>query len=430
MLGDKNIVKYDDNDNYIDDDVIISNSNENTIAITNEFLADRLDTIIVDDSGNAVIKFGTNDVNGGYINLGSITFNNDYSSYYRQYKGKLINLKMPDGTIKNFFYDVIYNDYGTKGDDFIYNDEHEITSSFDDIYENVVNIYAGAGNDTVIANGPKISINSGSGNDYIESYNSSGDEDATINAGKGNDIIYSDGVIQYAKGDGNDTICSYGGNIVELEKGTNIISAVVEGTPTTIQAGYGYYTVGENLVLNIGAGTDKGSITFKDRVSACIRTKKDNGDYDCYYYFGDKKYNDITPIYQYIYDGTLPYSDTLITGTDDSDFAYLFGFPLNSTLNAKGGDDYILLDNGCSNAQINAGAGNDTIQQIGGDYYYESTELDEYNEPIWISDGTKMAVPAMMLLNLKLLLLQVQLFIIQNLVKLLPILILMVVKSQ
>ena len=148
-------------------------------------------------------------------------------------------------------------------------------------------IKGGKNNDTVFVHGKNVTVTSGSGADFIENWDDNvGRSDdgngkakifagagndsvlnygsgATINAGTGNDtitfrshirdgIIYSskENVVQYANGDGKDTI--FGFSSTDTLKITG--------------AKYTRSTVGNDVVLKVG----KGSITLKDAANTTI----------------------------------------------------------------------------------------------------------------------------------------------------------------
>ena len=123
----------------------------------------------------------------------------------------------------------------------------------------------GAGDDTINntlnkgdqgwKKGDKSSLSGGAGNDLILNYGS----DVTINGGAGNDrvsleSIHYGNVIEYAAGDGNDTI--YGFNSSDKLKLTGSMSTV---------------TVGNDIVVSVKGGD--GSITLKDAADGRLKQK-------------------------------------------------------------------------------------------------------------------------------------------------------------
>lgn len=160
---------------------------------------------------------------------------------------------------------------GTSGNDTIYNSYYNDSSSNvtidadagnDYIYNsgNKVTIDGGAGNDTISNSGSNVTIYGGDGNDTISSYSGSAGSNATINAGVGDDIVSlnstyaANRLIQYADGEGNDTV--YG------LTSSDIIQ--ISGSVYTTQKS------GSDLLVNVGDG----SILLKDVKSANIVSDK------------------------------------------------------------------------------------------------------------------------------------------------------------
>ena len=125
-----------------------------------------------------------------------------------------------------------------------------------------------SGDDTIVNDGQYVSINSGAGNDLINNTASR----ITINGGTGDDLInlgvyvYPSGsiyrtyteLIQYANGDGNDTITNYSNDdTIHITSGS-ITSAL---------------SYGNDVVISVG----EGSITLKDAVNNNIRVKVGSG---------------------------------------------------------------------------------------------------------------------------------------------------------
>ena len=173
--------------------------------------------------------------------------------------------------------------FGYEGNDFIYNDVHTITgtgsvytgdNSFiqgdegDDSIGNWaknVTIYGGTGDDKINNGGTQTYIDGGDGNDSINLYEveitTPGDEEyryptnVTINGGKGNDYISMSGyngnaILQYSKGDGNDTIkgIRYSDKI-----------SITDSTYSTTKSG-------KDLIIIIG----EGSILLKDAANTSV----------------------------------------------------------------------------------------------------------------------------------------------------------------
>ena len=115
--------------------------------------------------------------------------------------------------------------------------------------ENVL-IKAGSDNDKIYNYGDNSSINGGEGRDTIKNYAA----DVTITGGKGNDYIYltsaaKNNLIQYASGDGNDTIVG-----------------INSDDTLQIAGSYSTTTSGKNIIVNVG--TDK--IILKNAINKTV----------------------------------------------------------------------------------------------------------------------------------------------------------------
>ena len=164
--------------------------------------------------------------------------------------------------------------YGTNGDDVLVNNYNDIV------------IYGGNGNDTILNDGDNVTISGGAGNDSIENrggnrvtiaggigndtiYNSSLSANVSISGGSGADSIYNDStettihggtgddfiglglfsslnVIQYASGDGNDTIEGFNANNTLQISGD--YSSVISGSDIILSVGEG------SILLRYAAG--------------------------------------------------------------------------------------------------------------------------------------------------------------------------------
>ena len=140
---------------------------------------------------------------------------------------------------------------GTANADVIFNDAQQVT------------IDAGAGNDTINNRSNEVSLNGGDGDDLI--LNQVWSQDMTLVGGKGNDKIKTRGynVIQYAEGDGNDTVYGLeGGSTIQITEG-EIGSAVVDGLNVVIHVGDGAIVltnrVGKNFYLVDADGNEIGN---------------------------------------------------------------------------------------------------------------------------------------------------------------------------
>ena len=134
------------------------------------------------------------------------------------------------------------------GKDTIYNDNYTYR---------YVTIDGGAGNDVIMNKGDYASINGGAGNDKI-SITASGTWSNTIKGGKGNDTIYSNArsssyghTYQYAKGDGNDVIYSFGSADT-----LNILGATYSTTKS-----------GSDMIVSV---TGSGKITLKNAANDSV----------------------------------------------------------------------------------------------------------------------------------------------------------------
>ena len=229
---------------------------------------------------------------------------------------------------------------GTAGNDTFNNVSDKVTvdgaAGNDSItsYGENVSIFGGDGNDTITNSyyGEYATINTGAGNDYV--YNgyyahsskislgagndtivSDWSEALTLNGGKGNDLIKMDrehkgNVIEYAAGDGNDTIHGFNPTDTLNLTGGSVTSSSVSG---------------DDLILKVGTG----SITFVNARSVNVN-------------------------------GTI-FNPTSNTGTNAHDF--ITNFDDNATINALGGDDKIA--NSGSNVLINTGEGNNSVGNYG-----------------------------------------------------------------
>ena len=176
--------------------------------------------------------------------------------------------------------------YGGTGNDSIYSHGSDSTISGgkgDDNIQNSsdgknVKIYGDAGNDIIYNMGDNAIISGGAGNDLISNgylltatiYGGAGNDDilsygsySTISGGKGNDTIkfssyYSSrNLIQYASGDGNDTIVYFNSDdTLHITKGS-----------------YKVKTSGNDVIVTVG----KGKITLKNAVGQKISIKNSKG---------------------------------------------------------------------------------------------------------------------------------------------------------
>ena len=298
--------------------------------------------------------------------------------------------------ISNYTSDTLLT--GSKGNDYIYNNGDTVT------------IDAGAGNDSIRnSSGYYVSIAGGAGKDSIYSYYG---YYSTINGGAGNDLISLAGsaegkLIQYAAGDGNDTIWGFdsastlsisGGSYSTQESGNDVLVKVGTGTiriknayaavdkvqinkksialkrktiklsgNNSVEVGRDSISVvgsaerdtiyndgGNYVTINAGAADDSIDNTNSSNVSI----NAGSGDDSIYNYSGHNATIDGGKGYDYIYSSGDSVS---IAGAAGNDTIYSGGW--NVTLNGGTGKDLISLDASTGNnlIQYAAGDGNDTI---------------------------------------------------------------------
>ena len=246
------------------------------------------------------------------------------------------------------------------GDDTIYNkstayvtidasDGNDIITSYSS--RSVIN--AGAGNDYInTSNGSHVTINGGDGSDTIIAVN----QRASINGGDGDDVIHTSGLgttilggkgndtftgniyaehYVYSNGDGNDVITNY-----EANDAIQIMSGKITSSSLN----------GSDFIINIGSG----SITLIDALDTVVKIM-------------DKNLN-ITHLNPHDYVNTN-IDEATITGTDIGDYIENgdnqngLNTGSNVTINAGGGDD--TLNNKGDNVYIDAGTGDDIINNTG-----------------------------------------------------------------
>ena len=207
---------------------------------------------------------------------------------------------------------------GGKGNDTIENSGESLT------------ITSGTGNDIITSDGSKVSINAGAGKDSI----TSNGDDATIIGGTGNDQISvgsGTALIEYASGDGNDTIYGF--------KANDTLS--IEGGE------YSRETSGDDVIYTVG----NGKITLVGAANQAMSIVNDK-------------------------------DDTLLTGTTYADSIVNSG--ANVTINALAGNDSINNAEG-KNVSINAGAGKDKIYNFHA--YYPTLLGGTGNDSIGLARG-------------------------------------------
>ena len=241
----------------------------------------------------------------------------------------LINSGAGKDTIESDGNEVTIN--GGDGDNFVYS------------YGNNVSIVVGAGKNLIsIENGNKISVTSGAGDDTVIFSNGS---EMLIDVGNGNNSVENAGDnVTIISGTGNDTISNsddnvlfkYGGgnDVIEGFKSSStlqIVSGAITSALTSINAegkGDAVLTVGSNTIILKGLGTVD-----------TINVMNASGESEIF---------------------NIP---ILITGTNDSDS--ISNENIGAIIQALGGDDSISNNTSVgSGVSINAGAGNDYVENI------------------------------------------------------------------
>lgn len=149
-------------------------------------------------------------------------------------------------------------------------------------YGNNVTISGGKKRDSIVSGGDYVKISGGAGNDEIRS---TGDY-ATIDGGKGNDYIdlgYTDQygadsektVVQYASGDGKDTIRS-SNNDYTLHITKGIYSTSVDGSDVVVKVGSGSITLQNAVGQKISIKNSKGKVTTKTFSSEGLIAEENN----------------------------------------------------------------------------------------------------------------------------------------------------------
>ena len=274
---------------------------------------------------------------------------------------------------------------GTSGADYITN-----TGSYS-------TMNGGAGNDTISGGGLRARFNGDAGDDYIISRSNY----VTINGGTGADRIsltsgaYGN-VIEYAAGDGNDTIFGFdyydtlkitsgtyytitsgddvlvyvGSGLIRLKDATGTYSGHIVGT---YSSSYNYYDDDDEDEW----GDADADADADDDVDADADDDYDYSNYSSYGVISASSYSDwiynsgkYSTIYagsgnDYIYNYDGDYASINAGSGNDSIRNYYSG---SSTLNAEDGNDIIL--NYSDNVYIDAGAGDDSVNSnIDGGYY-------------------------------------------------------------
>ena len=216
-------------------------------------------------------------------------------------------------------------------------------------------VETGDGDDVIDAVGHNVTINAGAGNDIIHTYRNA--YDITIKPGTGDDAITLSGpvdedhtnIVQYAEGDGNDTITAFSATDT-----LQITSGSISGAEL----------VGNNVEITVGSG----KITLVEANNMNINILDADGILHKTIFSGGSSEDTVV-------------NDTLIVGTEGDD--YLTNDKgKNVTINALGGNDTI--ENTGDNSIIDAGSGNDIVSVAGASFV--TIRTGEGNNTVY-SDG-------------------------------------------
>ncbi len=224
---------------------------------------------------------------------------------------------------------------------------------------NEVTLLGGAGKDTILSSGNNVFINGGADADKISLGNNV--ENNTLLGGAGNDTIYTNGkgnLIQYASGDGKDSIIGFGGDdSIQITSGT-ISKSVKSGNNIIFGVGSGSITVKDGATMNLKI-TDNviSSIQW-----ICIPTLTSSADTYC------NAENDVT-IYAVAGNDTINNTadNCYIDGGKGNDKISLSANSGNNTLVGGNGNDTIYTNGEGNLIQYAAGDGKDTIVGFSGD---------------------------------------------------------------
>ena len=222
-----------------------------------------------------------------------------------------------------------------------------------------VSIIAGTGKDYIINSADNVTISSGSGNDSIENATNRNRDakNVSILSGAGNDFIKNkanglnsrifsgaddDKVVNYGLsstidgGSGNDELCNYSKS-VSINGGVGNDSIYNSGSYSTLKGEAGNDSIrndfGKNILVDSGSGND--TVNNLSGESATI----DGGEGD-----------------DYIYNSGLSVS---IDGGEGNDYIYIYTNALKNTINAGKGNDTV--ENSCTDGVL--------FQYISGDGY-------------------------------------------------------------
>ena len=266
---------------------------------------------------------------------------------------------------------------GGAGNDYIYSSTlYTVNSSY-----GYVTIDAGEGNDTIYSNDPHVSINAGAGDDSIYSYWNA--TSITINGGEGADTITSSGLINGGAGNdnitanynatvnggmGNDSVSLSGNNVIQFAGGDGADTIYNYSSDSRISLPSGAYytrsTVGSNVIISLVSG---GAMTLNDAsdknisIIGGVLTTASNGVINNYIKntsVNGTSYRDT--INNYAGGVTIKggagndsiYNSTSASYTINNSYGYV-------TIDAGDGDDSIYSND--PYVSINAGAGDDSI---------------------------------------------------------------------
>ena len=170
--------------------------------------------------------------------------------------------------------------------------------------------------------------------------------DSTARGGTGDDVIdlWADGVVEYANGDGNDTITNYAYYNTGNDSASGNIIKITSGTVSSISGS------GNDVLLKVGDG----SLLLKNVKNRPVQYQEGSASLKTIYYDGNKVYD---AIYSDRYGGK-------VTGTNNADFIFEDGG--RATINAGKGNDTIKTHY-AEVLQYNSGDGDDVIYGWGHD---------------------------------------------------------------
>ncbi len=254
----------------------------------------------------------------------------------------------------------------------------------------------GAGNDDIHNWGGRSIIRGGDGNDTLNC-----GLNMTLNGGKGNDFIYAVdfNIIEYANGDGNDTIHAYpdsdmvNGGLIHLTSGS-ISSASIDDWSVVFKIGTG------SITFENGSDPDyfSGPFLFKDSANNLAA------------WYVDSATNSLKKLDTISYTSEKTFingvSDTVLT-LDSSKYERGYNYGSHVTVNS-GGDltinnlfnSYVVINastgdnliyNSGSNVTINTGAGADYVTLHGSNQVFNYSGGDDIIEGITSADKIKIS---------------------------------------